>query len=161
VAVKVSIISVGKVKDKYIELGINEFKKRLSRFCKLSIQVLKDESIPENVSEKEQILIKEKEGSLILNSIPKDSFLVVMDIDGKHLSSMELASEFNRIFNYHSSHIVFVIGGSLGISDRIKRMADLKLSFSHLTFPHQLFKLIMLEQIYRCFKINANESYHK
>ena len=158
---KVSILSVGKVKDKYLQLGIDEFCKRLSRFCKLELVEVKDEPLTENASEKELELVRAKEGRLIANKIPDGAFVVAMDIDGKQISSEQLAIKIRDIGTYGQSHIIFVIGGSVGLDPKIKQRADLKLSFSKMTFPHQLFKLMLLEQVYRAFKINANESYHK
>lgn len=159
--VKVTVISVGKVKDKYLQLGINEFKKRLSRFCKLELVEVKDESLSEKASEKELEIVREKEGKLILNKLPENAYIVVMDIEGKQLSSEALAEAMGDIGTYGQSHIVFIIGGSVGLADEVKKHGDMKLSFSKMTFPHQLFKLMLLEQVYRAFKINANESYHK
>lgn len=158
---KVSIISVGKVKDKYLQLGIDEFRKRLSRFCKLDLIEVKDEPLTDNASEKELDLVREKEGRLIASKIPEGAFVIAMDIDGQQLSSEQLASKIRDITTYGQSHIILIIGGSVGLTTEIKKRADLKLSFSKMTFPHQLFKLMLLEQIYRAFKINANESYHK
>jgi len=159
--IKVTIISVGKVKDKYLQLGIEEFKKRLSRFCKLTLIEVKDEPLSERSSEKELELVRMKEGGVILSRLPDSAYLVVMDIDGTQLSSKGLAHKMKEISTYGQSHIVFIIGGSVGLSDEVKKRADLKLSFSKMTFPHQLFKLMLLEQVYRAFKINGNESYHK
>jgi len=159
--IKVTIVSVGKVKDKYLQLGIDEFKKRLSRFCKLELIEVKDEALSEKASEKDLEIVREKEGKLILSKLPENAYLIVMDIFGMQLSSEELADKIKRIGIYGQSHVVFVIGGSVGLADEVKKRADLKLSFSKMTFPHQLFKLMLLEQVYRAFKINGNESYHK
>ena len=159
--VKISVLSVGKVKDKYLQLGIDEFRKRLSRFCKLELIEVKDEPISDNASDKELDQVRAKEGQLVANKIPDGAFVIVMDIDGGQLTSEQLASKIRDIGTYGQSHIMFVIGGSVGLDDVIKKRADLKLSFSKMTFPHQLFKLMLLEQVYRAFKINANESYHK
>ena len=156
-----TVISVGKIKDKYLRLGIEEFEKRLSRFCQLNLAELKDEPVNERASDKDLELIKEKEGSLILAKIPDGAYVVALDIDGKQLCSMELARHMQELTTYGASHIVFVIGGSAGLSEEVKARADLRLSFSKMTFPHQLFKLMLLEQIYRAFKINAKETYHK
>lgn len=158
---KVTVISVGKVKDKYLQLGIDEFKKRLSRFCKLDLIEVKDEPLGDNASEKDAQIVREKEGKMIMSRIPEPAFVIAMDIDGKQLSSTELATKIQEVTTYGQSHIVFIIGGSVGMDPEIKAQADLKLSFSKITFPHQLFKLMLLEQIYRGFKINANEAYHK
>ena len=106
-------------------------------------------------------LLREKEGGLLLDKIPEMAYLIVMDIEGSQLSSVEFANKIQQTGTYGQSHLVFIIGGSVGLSEEIKKKADLKMSFSKMTFPHQLFKLILLEQLYRAFKINANESYHK
>jgi len=159
--IKVTVISVGKIKDKYLQLGIDEFKKRLSRFCRLEVIEVKDEPIPERASDKELEIVREKEGQLILGRLSEAAYVVAMDIDGKHLTSCQLADKMQHIATYESSHLFFIIGGSVGLAECVKKRADMKLSFSKMTFPHQLFKLMLLEQIYRAFKINANESYHK
>jgi len=159
--IKVTVISVGKVKDKYLQLGIDEFKKRLSRFCKLELIEVKDEALTDMTSERDLKIVCQKEGGLILNKLPDVAYVIVMDIDGKQLSSEQLADKIQDVATYGKSHIVFIIGGSVGLADEIKKRADMKLSFSKMTFPHQLFKLMLLEQVYRAFKINANESYHK
>ena len=159
--IKVTVISVGKVKDKYLQLGIDEFKKRLSRFCKLALVEVKDEPIADGMSQRELDMLRQKEGQLILSKLPDSAYVIAMDIDGKQLSSVELADKMREIGTYGQSHVVFLIGGSVGLADEIKKMADMKLSFSKMTFPHQFFKLMLLEQVYRGFKINANESYHK
>ena len=159
--IKVSIISVGKIKEKYIQLGIDEFSKRLKRFCSLELIELRDEPIYDKASEKELEIIRKKEAEQIISKISRDSFIITMDIEGKSFSSEELATQIKNTVTYGKSHITFIIGGSVGLAHEIKKSADLRLSFSKMTFPHQLFKLILLEQLYRCFKINSNESYHK
>jgi len=159
--VKVTVISVGKVKEKYLQSGIDEFKKRLSRFCQLNFLELKDEPISDRASDKDLELIKEKEGTQILAKISEGSYVIAMDIDGKQMPSVDLAGKIQDITTYGVSHIVFIIGGSVGLSDEVKNRADLRLSFSKMTFPHQLFKLMLLEQVYRAFKINRKEAYHK
>jgi len=159
--VKVTVISVGKVKDKYLQLGIDEFKKRLSRFCKLELVEVKNEELSERASDREFDIVRMKEGRLILSKLPSEAYVIVTDIDGEQLSSEQLAEKMQHIVTYGKSQIVFIIGGSVGITDEIKKCSDMRLSFSKMTFPHQLFKLMLLEQIYRVFKINANESYHK
>jgi len=158
---KVTVISVGKVKEKYIQLGIDEFKKRLSRFCKLELIEVKDEAISEGATEREIDLVREKEGKLILSKLPVDAYIISTDIDGKVLTSKELAAKIQHITTYGLSHIAIIVGGSVGLADKIKKSSNMRLSFSQMTFPHQLFKLILLEQMYRAFKINANETYHK
>ena len=158
---RISIICVGKIKEKYLKLGIDEFKKRLSKYCKLEIIELDDEKAPENLSDKEMLMIKEKEGKKILSKIKDNSYVIALAIDGKNLSSEELADTINNLGVRANSHIVFIIGGSLGLSDEILSRANYKLSFSKMTFPHQLMRLILLEQVYRAYRINSGEPYHK
>ena len=152
---------VGKIKEKYLKLGIDEFKKRLSKYCKLEIIELEDEKAPENLSDKEMLMIKEKEGKKILSKIKDNSYVIALAIDGKNLSSEELAETINKLGVRGISNITFVIGGSLGLSDEVLSRADYKLSFSKMTFPHQLMRLILLEQVYRAYRINNGEPYHK
>lgn len=157
---KITVISVGKIKEKYLKQAIEEYSKRLSRYTKLELIEVNDEHAPDNLSEKDIEIIKNKEGERILSKL-KDSFLVALAIDGKQLSSEELADKLRDIQTYNASHITFVIGGSLGLSKEVLQRANLKLSFSKMTFPHQLMKVILLEQVYRAFRINNNEPYHK
>lgn len=156
----ITVIGVGKIKEKYFTAAIEEYSKRLSRFAKLNIVEIPDEKIPDNASEKEMEQIKQKEGVKILDKIPQNSFVVTLCIEGKELSSTELAKKIADIF-MTSSSITFVIGGSLGLSEEVKSKSALKLSFGRMTLPHQLMRVVLLEQIYRAFKINNNESYHK
>ena len=158
---RINIVCVGKIKEKYLKLGIDEFKKRLSKFCKLEIIELEDEKAPENLSDKEMLMIKEKEGKKILSKIKDNSYVIALAIDGKNLSSEELAETINKLGVRGISNITFVIGGSLGLSDEVLSRADYKLSFSKMTFPHQLMRLILLEQVYRAYRINNGEPYHK
>ena len=158
---RISIICVGKIKEKYLKLGIDEFTKRLSKYCKLEIIELDDEKAPENLSDKEMLMIKEKEGKKILSKIKDNAHVIALAIDGKNLSSEELADNINNLGVRGTSHIVFVIGGSLGLSDEVLKRANYKLSFSKMTFPHQLMRLILLEQVYRAYRINNGEPYHK
>ncbi len=157
----ISVISVGKIKEKYLKLGIEEFSKRLSKYCKLELIELEDEKCPENLSPKDMLIVKEKEGKKILNKVKNNSYVIALAIDGKNLSSEELADTISKLAVRGNSHITFIIGGSLGLSDDVLSRADYKLSFSKMTFPHQLMKLILLEQVYRAFRINNNEPYHK
>ena len=157
---QITIISVGKLKEKYLIEGIEEYSKRLSKYTKLNIIEVPDEHAPESLSAKDKIIIKEKEGKKILSKL-KDSFVIALVIEGKQLSSIELANKIEEIKTYHSSNITFIIGGSLGLSNEVIKKAKFKLSFSNMTFPHQLMRLILLEQIYRSFRINKNEPYHK
>ncbi len=158
---KITIISVGKIKEKFYIEAINEYTKRLTKFCKLTEEIVQDERADDNFSDAEIEQVKNKEGLKILNCIPKNSYIIVMDIKGKQLSSIELADKINTLGIDGTSDITFIIGGSNGLSEEVLKKADFKLSFSKMTFPHQLFKIILLEQIYRAFKINAGESYHK
>jgi 23S rRNA (pseudouridine1915-N3)-methyltransferase len=157
---KITILSVGKIKEKYLVQGIHEYAKRLSKYTKLELIEVKDEHAPDNLSEKDIEIIKDKEGERILSKL-KDSYIISLAIEGKQLSSEQLAKQITKIQTYHDSHITFIIGGSLGISDSIKNKSNQLLSFSKMTFPHQLMKLILLEQIYRSFRIKNNEPYHK
>ena len=158
---RINIVCVGKIKEKYLKLGIDEFKKRLSKYCKLEIIELEDEKAPENLSDKEMLMIKEKEGKKILSKIKDNSYVIALAIDGKNLSSEELAETINKLGVRGVSNITFVIGGSLGLSDEVLSRADYKLSFSKMTFPHQLMRLILLEQVYRAYRINNGDPYHK
>jgi len=159
--IKITVISVGKIKDKYLVLGIDEFNKRLKRFCKMEYIELKDEAISDKASEKELENIKSKEGKRIIEKINKDSYVFLMDLHGKQLTSEKFSAIINQVTLQGKSHITFIIGGSLGLSEEVRQQAHFKLSFSEMTFPHQMFKLMLLEQLYRQFKITANESYHK
>ncbi len=157
----IKIISVGKIKEKYLRLGIEEFAKRLSKYCSLELIEVDDEKAPENLSEKEMTMIKDKEGDKILTKIKDSAYVIALVIDGKMLSSEELAERINELAVTGKSNIVFVIGGSLGLSDDVLKRADYKLSFSKMTFPHQMMKLILLEQVYRAYRIIKGEPYHK
>lgn len=157
---QITIISVGKLKEKYLIEGIKEYSKRLSKYSKLTLIEVPDEQAPENLSLKDMEQVKDKEGKKILLKL-SDSFVISLVIDGNQLSSTELATKLSDIQTYHSSHITFVIGGSLGLSDEVIQKSNFKLSFSNMTFPHQLMRLILLEQIYRSFRILNNEPYHK
>lgn len=157
----INIVCVGKIKEKYLKLGIDEFKKRLSKYCKLDVIELDDEKAPENLSDKEMLMIKDKEGKKILSKVKANSYVIALAIDGKNLSSEELADTMSKLAVRGSSHITFIIGGSLGLSDEVLSRADYKLSFSKMTFPHQLMRLILLEQVYRAYRIKNGEPYHK
>ena len=157
----INIVCVGKIKEKYLKLGIDEFKKRLSKYCKLDVIELDDEKAPENLSDKEMLMIKDKEGKKILSKVKANSYVIALAIDGKNLSSEELADTMSKLAVRGSSHITFIIGGSLGLSDEVLSRADYKLSFFKMTFPHQLMRLILLEQVYRAYRINNGEPYHK
>ena len=156
----INIISIGKIKEQYLKDAIDEYKKRLNKYCVLNITELPDEKIPNNASEKECLLVKDKEANLILNNIKKDSYIICLDLKGKQFSSEEFANKIDNI-SINNSNITFIIGGSLGISNNVLNIANELVSFSKMTFPHQLFRVFLLEQIYRAFKINNNETYHK
>ncbi len=158
---KITIISAGKIKEKYFTEAIKEYLKRLSKYCKLIEEVVPDEKADENFSPAEIEQVKLKEGQKILNKIPKNSYVIVLDINGVQLKSEEFAKKLNTLAIEGVSDITFIIGGSNGLSEEVISCADYKLSFSKMTFPHQLFKVILLEQIYRAYKINAGETYHK
>ena len=156
----ITVVCVGKIKEKFFTDAINEYSKRLSRFCKIDIVEVKDIKIPDNPSDKECAQVLEKEAELILAKIPKDSYIIPLCIEGKELSSPELADKI-RTISMEKSHITFIIGGSLGMTEDVKRMGNLRLSFGKMTLPHQLMRVVLLEQVYRAFKINGGESYHK
>lgn len=158
---KITVISVGKIKEKFFCEAVKEYTKRLSKFCTLIEEIIQDERADDNYSDKEIEQVKYLEGQKILKKVKDSSFVITLCIDGKQLSSVELADKINELGINGNSDITFIIGGSNGLSDEVIKRADMKLSFSKMTFPHQLFKVILLEQIYRAFKINANESYHK
>jgi len=158
---KITVIAVGKIKEKYFTLAIDEYTKRLTRYCKLEIIELQDEKTPDNSSEATNLQIKAKEGDRILASIKDDAYVVALAIGGKMLDSVELSEKIGGLGVNGTSHIVFVIGGSLGLDDRILRRADYELSFSKMTFPHQMMRVILLEQVYRAYRIMGNEPYHK
>lgn len=157
----ISIITVGKLKEKYLTNGINEYIKRLGPYAKVEIIEVPDEKAPEQLSEAEMLQVKEKEGERILAKLAQDAYVIALAIDGEMWSSEKLAKELDKLATYGRSKVTFVIGGSLGLSNSVMQRADCKLSFSKMTFPHQLMRLILVEQIYRAFRINRNEPYHK
>ena len=158
---KISIICVGKIKEKFYWMALDEYSKRLSRYCKLEILEVADEKTPDNASDHEVELIKDKEGERILKNIRRDATVIALAIDGKMLSSEQLADKIRQLGVMGESHIQFIIGGSLGLSDRVLEAADMLLSFSKMTFPHQLMRVILLEQVYRSYRIIQGEPYHK
>lgn len=158
---KITIVAVGKVKEKFYRDAIAEFEKRLSKYCKLEIVEVADEKTPDNASASQELQIKAKEGDRILSSIKDDMHVIALAIEGKPLSSTELADKIDKLGISGRSSIAFVIGGSLGLDERVLKRADFKLSFSPMTFPHQLMRVILLEQIYRAYRIIAGEPYHK
>lgn len=158
---QISVIAVGKIKEKYLQQGIDEYLKRLRSYAKIQIIEVPDEKTPENASEAIERQIKDKEGSAILAHIKPDSHCIALAIEGKQQTSEELAGSLDNLATYGKSQITFVIGGSLGLSEHVLKRADEKLSFSKMTFPHQLMRMILLEQVYRAFRINRGEPYHK
>ncbi|MBE0313557.1 MULTISPECIES: 23S rRNA (pseudouridine(1915)-N(3))-methyltransferase RlmH [Bacillaceae] len=157
----ISIITVGKLKEKYLKQGIEEYTKRLSSYSKIEIIEVPDEKAPEVLSEAEMIQVKDKEGERILAKVPADAHVIALAIEGKQKSSEELAETLDKLATYGKSKVTFIIGGSLGLSSQVLKRADDKLSFSKMTFPHQLMRLILVEQVYRAFRINRGEPYHK
>lgn len=157
----ITIITVGKLKEKYLKQGIEEYTKRLGTYANVTIVEVPDEKAPENMSEAEMLQVKEKEGERILSKTSTDTYVIALAITGKKWSSERLAKELDQLATYGKSKVAFVIGGSVGLSDAVLQRADEHLSFSDMTFPHQLMRLILVEQIYRAFRINRGEPYHK
>ena len=158
---KITILCVGKIKEKFYTDAIAEYTKRLGRYCKLEILELADEKTPDGASEAEEAQIKRREGERILKNMKEGAYVIVLAIEGKQLSSTELADKIQSLSVGGESHIVFIIVGSLGLDAEVCRRADYQLSFSKMTFPHQLMRVVLLEQIYRSFRIIHGEPYHK
>lgn len=158
---KLTIVTVGKLKEKYLQQGISEYVKRLNRYATIEMVEVADEKAPETLSDAEMIVVKEKEGERILNKVSPDAYVITLEINGKMLTSEALASKLDELATYGKSKITFIIGGSLGISGDVQKRSNYALSFSSMTFPHQLMRLILVEQIYRSYRINRNEPYHK
>ena len=157
----IQIICVGKVKEQFLRQALEEYAKRLSSYCRLEIIELKDETISDKASESDCFQLLQKEGDRILSKIKSSAYVICLDLSGQQFDSLKFAKRIETLGVQGKSHLVFVIGGSLGLADAVKNRADLKLSFSPMTFPHQLFRVMLLEQIYRSFKIIHNETYHK
>lgn len=157
---KITIACVGKIKEKYLTAGIDEFTKRLTPFCKLETVAINEEKMPDDPApaEKEQVLAKET--NRLLAIIPENSYVILLDVVGKQLSSPELACKIDNLALSGHSHITFVIGGAFGYTDALRKRADFALSFSKMTFTHQMIRLLLVEQIYRAFKISNNQKYH-
>lgn len=158
---KITVLAVGKIKEKYFTNAAQEYSKRLSRYCKLEIIETADEKTPDGASEHENCLIRMKEGARLKKYIKADAYVIVLAIDGKQTSSEGFADKIDKLGIAGTSHITFIIGGSTGLDDGILANADEKLSFSMMTFPHQMMRVILLEQIYRAYKIINREPYHK
>lgn len=157
----INIIAVGKIKEKFFKDACAEYEKRMSRFCKLNITELPDEAMSDKPSEAEKSAVLKKEASRILSAIRPTDVIISLCVEGKQMASEELADFFNNSCIDGKSSFTFIIGGSLGLLEEVKAKSNLRLSFSKMTFPHQLMRVVLLEQVYRAFKINANESYHK
>lgn len=157
----ITILCVGKLKEKYWKDAADEYSKRLSAYCDLKIEQVQDEKAVENLSEAQKQKVKDKEGEKLLSKLPDNTYLIALTIDGKKYTSERLSSHIEKIQSSGDGRIAFAIGGSLGLSEAVVKRADEKMSFSDLTFPHQLARVILLEQIYRSFKIRSGEPYHK
>ncbi|MGO4937475.1 23S rRNA (pseudouridine(1915)-N(3))-methyltransferase RlmH [Fundicoccus sp. Sow4_H7] len=158
---QIEIISVGKIKEKYLKQGIAEYLKRMQTYANLSIIEVADEPTADNMSETEIALVLEKEAEKILSRIDAQRKVIVLAIEGKLISSEDLAKQLDDYATYGSSKVTFVIGGSLGLADSVKKRADWLISFGRITLPHQLIRMVLTEQIYRAFRINAGHAYHK
>lgn len=157
----IKIITVGKLKEKWQKAAIAEYTKRLRTYAKVTVVEVVDEKVPETLSDKQKEAVKQKEAERILTHLQKETYLITLEIDGKQFSSEDLAKKIESLSTYGKSNITFIIGGSLGLSSSITKKSNLALSFSKMTFPHQLMRMILLEQIYRAFRINRGEPYHK
>ena len=157
----VTILAVGKIKEKFLSDAIDEYSKRLGRYCRLEIIRVKDDPTPDNPTDKERDIVLKREGERLIEKIPKGAYIIPLCIEGKQKSSEEFANIMSEIPSGGKSEVGFIIGGSMGLWDRIKDMAYLKLSFSKMTFPHQLMCVILLEQLYRAFNISGGGKYHK
>lgn len=157
---KITIACVGKIKEKYLTAGIEEFTRRLTPFCRLEVIAIGEERMPDDPSPAQKQQVLEKETQRLLNIIPENSYVILLDVIGKQLSSPDLASRLDELALSGKSHITFVIGGAFGYTDDLRRRADFALSFSKMTFTHQMIRLLLVEQIYRAFKISRGEKYH-
>lgn len=160
-AVKITVISVGKLKEKYLKDAIAEYAKRLGRYCRLELLEVADEKTPEHAGSASEEGVRAKEGERILRLLRDDAYIITLEIDGAQLSSEKLAERIEDLGIQGKSHIIFIIGGSIGLGEEVRRRSDFALSFSKMTFPHQLMRVILLEQIYRSFRIINGEPYHK
>ena len=158
---KITILAVGKIKEKYLENALQEYKKRLGRYCKFEITEVADEKTPDNASATEEDIIRVKEAERLKKYIKSGAYVIALAINGKQVSSEGFADKINQLGINGTSHIIFIIGGSIGLDNKILEMADEKLSFSKMTFPHQLMRVILSEQIYRAYRIINKEPYHK
>ena len=158
---KITIVTVGKIKEKYLKDAIAEYSKRLSKYCKLEIVEVADEKTPDNASAVVEEQIRAKEAERILKYVKEDAYVITVEIHGKQLTSEELADKIEKLGVQGTSHIMLIIGGSIGLGEEVLKRSDFALSFSKMTFPHQLMRVILLEQIYRSYRIISGEPYHK
>lgn len=157
----INIICIGKLKEKYLQDALAEYSKRLSKYCILNIIELPDEKVPDNLNNSLATIIKEKEANKILSHIEKNSYILTLDLNGKQYTSEEFSSKISNISLNNSSNITFIIGGTLGLSEKILKSSNELICFSKMTFPHQLIRIFLIEQIFRAFKISNNETYHR
>ncbi len=157
---KITIACVGRIKEKYLTDGIAEFTKRLTPFCKLETLAISEERMPDDPAPAEKLQVLERETQRLLAILPPNSYVILLDVGGRQLSSPELAAKIDSLTLAGHSHLTFVIGGAFGYTDALRRRADLALSFSKMTFTHQMIRLLLLEQIYRALKISRGEKYH-
>ena len=158
---RVTILTVGKIKESYLRDAIKEYAKRLGKYCKLEILEVTDEKTPDSLSTTAAELVRKKEGERLLKSLPTDAYIITLEISGKQLTSEEFSQKIENLAVQGVSHLVFVIGGSLGLGQNILQKSDFAMSFSKMTYPHQLMRVILLEQIYRGYRIANGEPYHK
>ncbi|HAU35134.1 MAG TPA: 23S rRNA (pseudouridine(1915)-N(3))-methyltransferase RlmH [Lysinibacillus sp.] len=157
----ITIVSVGKLKEKYLKMGIDEYVKRLGGYAKMDLIEVPDEKAPEQLSDAEMDIVKKKEGERILAKINADTYVIALAINGKMKTSEQMAADLESLMTYGKSKIAFVIGGSLGLHEDVLKRADEQQSFGKMTLPHQLMKLVLVEQVYRSFRIMKGEPYHK
>lgn len=157
----INVICIGKLKEKYLQDALSEYSKRLSKYCILNITELPDEKLPNNLNDSLTNMIKEKESNNIISHIEKNSYVITLDLNGKQYTSEEFSRKINNISLNNSSSITFIIGGTLGLSDKVLKSSNELICFSKMTFPHQLIRIFLLEQIFRAFKISNNETYHR
>ena len=158
---KITIIAVGKVKEKFYRDALAEYGKRRGKYCRLEVVEVEDEKTPDKAGEALELQIKEKEAQRILKYVKEDAYLITLEIEGRKMDSVSFAKKLEKLATYGTSHIQFVIGGSLGLHDMVSARADEKISFSDMTFPHQLMRILLEEQIYRGYRIICGEPYHK
>lgn len=158
---KITVLCVGRIKEKYYTDAVKEYAKRLGRYCKLEILEIMDEKIPDGAGKALEEAVKQKEGEKLLSRLREGAYVIALELEGKKLDSMAFSERLEKLGVHGVSHIVFIIGGSLGLSEEVKKRADEAISFSDMTFPHQLMRVILLEQIYRGYRIINREPYHK